>query len=806
MNGRASRGSEGDAMRAAISRRTAVFLLAGLLIVGYLILATPRLAWGAEQGTCGDDVKYELSDAGVLTLSGKGPTYDYEDANPEKRPPWFDSADKVTKVVVGEEITKLGDCLFFGLVNATEVTLPTTLTSLGDKLFQGCDHVSKLTIPQNVDSIGSLAFNWMSGLKEFEVDFRNGHFKAEDKVLYSVDDESLVFYPPSLGADAYTLQQGTKIIRDGAFVNVTNLKSVTLPESLESIGGAAFDGCANITAFHIPAQVKTIEKDAFLNCAAVTSFSVDANNTSFASIDEVLFSNNKDTLLWYPSNHARTEYVTPDGTKNIAYHAFFKVKNLQVFSTATTVESIGEAAFLSAKSLRKVVLNDSLVNLGAAVFETCANLEDVTLPRTLDTLPPNCFDGDTSLKSITLPENLETIEGRAFAETSLASVVLPASVVGIGNMAFSGCPLTAIALPEKLESIGKAAFAACKDLKTVDTTNCTKLSVINEDAFAQCGSLSSFFIPASVEYIGAYVPDSKGYCLNVFTRCSSLERIEVDPANQVLKSIDGVLFTQEEGNVGLISYPLGKGVSKYAVPDGTRYLQNHAFFNQPSQSAPPTTVNAKAMNLEQVTLPASVKAIGQETLSNQTLKKVFILYDAAVAGDEFTAGDNACGKLADGSIIFYKDARVAEALNEKYDPLLTKLVAMQAIGGTLSIDGGAKPQTGDTLTANAAGVTPEGATLAYAWKVDGVVVSEAPTCVIPNEAAYVGKKVTLTAAGVDGFYGSIAVESGAIAKKPVPNPKPTAATGDGTLAAGALVAFCATAFASIAVAARRRCR
>ena len=81
------------------------------------------------------------------------------------------------------------------------------------------------------------------------------------------------------------------------------------------------------------------------------------------------------------------------------------------------------------------------------------------------------------------------------------------------------------------------------------------LTSIIDHAFQDSG-LTSIDIPAGVTSIGN----------SSFTYAKSLTAINVDPANEDYKSIDGVLFDIRFGDMKLMLYPAGKQDTSYTVP------------------------------------------------------------------------------------------------------------------------------------------------------------------------------------------------------------------------------------------------
>ena len=79
-------------------------------------------------------VTWTLSGDGTLTISGQGDMDDYEmyDA------PWFNDWDKISKVVIKDGVTSIGESAFSGCYSLTSITIPNSVTSIGGGAFYYC--------------------------------------------------------------------------------------------------------------------------------------------------------------------------------------------------------------------------------------------------------------------------------------------------------------------------------------------------------------------------------------------------------------------------------------------------------------------------------------------------------------------------------------------------------------------------------------------------------------------------------------------------------------------------------------------
>ena len=84
----------------------------------------------------------EMQDINTDLLFGPG-NYDYE---------------PITKVIIEEGVTTIGDSAFEDLDSLTSITIPDSVTAIGHYAFYGCKKLNTIIIPDSVTSIGGMAF------------------------------------------------------------------------------------------------------------------------------------------------------------------------------------------------------------------------------------------------------------------------------------------------------------------------------------------------------------------------------------------------------------------------------------------------------------------------------------------------------------------------------------------------------------------------------------------------------------------------------------------------------------------------
>lgn len=220
-------------------------------------------------GTCGEGVfwKYDKKNC-VLTISGNGRMDDYDGYDMGECAPWSDLWNSVTKLVLTDGITSIGDYAFtgWGLGNIAAVDIPSTVTRIGECAFVGMggSNFERVYIPASVTEIGKSAFGYevifgectnlgcsdvtwgCYHLKEITVDPDNPAYASRDGVLFNKDGKILIQYPLGKDADSYRIPEGTETIGKTAFANCGSLKQVTIPKSVKEIEQDAFLDFGNI--------------------------------------------------------------------------------------------------------------------------------------------------------------------------------------------------------------------------------------------------------------------------------------------------------------------------------------------------------------------------------------------------------------------------------------------------------------------------------------------------------------------------------------------------------------------------------
>ncbi len=185
-----------------------------------------------EEGTCGDDLTWKLSNNGTLTIAGVGMM-----TNPDVLAPLHL---RVKKLVVKDGVTSISASAFRTYTHLTSVKLPDSVAYIGNQAFKFCVELSSITLPSSTKSVRIETFCRCSKLA------------------------------------SVTLPYGVTMIESRAFANCTALESIQFPVSLSQIGAWAFSNCEKLSSVKIPESVTSISNGAFSGCA-LTSVTVSRN-------------------------------------------------------------------------------------------------------------------------------------------------------------------------------------------------------------------------------------------------------------------------------------------------------------------------------------------------------------------------------------------------------------------------------------------------------------------------------------------------------------------------------------------------
>ena len=433
-----------------------------------------------ESGTCGPNLRWHLTDNGVLTISGKGEMNDYSANYFENRAPWrgYD----IKRIIIGDGVTTIGVYAFAGCSSLTSVTIPNSVTTIGEEAFEGCRALTSVTILNSVTKIG-----------------------------------------------------------DSAFEDCSALTSVTIPNSVTKIGDHAFDYCSALISVTIPNSVTTIGEDAFTNNNAKIIWLTNTPPAGYSNVKGRIHyvANNLYTGLFdkkvYPYlssifevNGVKYVPVSPSERTCDALDCIYtgdpyevKInKKVNYKGIDMTVREINPYTAYKCANIKKAYI-DINGSIGDNAFSSCTNLVSVDI-NAGNNIGEWAFSFCTNLVSVDIKAS-NNIGERAFSDCpNLVSVDIKAGN-NIGKSAFSYCTHLVSVDIKAANNIGESAFSSCRSLKTLSLDN--KIKSFGWYAFSGCSNLKQFVIPDSVTILN----------YGLLWNCSSLKSIRI---HKNIKEID----------------------------------------------------------------------------------------------------------------------------------------------------------------------------------------------------------------------------------------------------------------------------
>ena len=383
-----------------------ILLLLSFLLSGCGIIArNPRpestKPTGPEAAPVARDFSWIVTN-GILTIKGHGAMPDFGSGSDQ---PWKAERNKITKVIISDGITRIGNEAFYHCNNLTQVQMPKSVTSIGKNAFRFCQKLTSIRIPENVTYIGDYAFGdcWelpsvalyrkvahlgtavfdrCQALTEISVESTNPYYSSENGILFNKDKTALIRYPTEGGKKTYFIPNTVTVIESGAFDACSNLEYIVIPSSVTTIGNFVFNGCYNLISLSIPGSVTSIGWDAFFSCASLTEVNVDITNPKYASQDGVFFTKGNKTLLHYPAGKTERSYAVPQGVTEIGGGAFEFNRTIVSVSVPEGVTAINANAFWNCRGLRSVEIPSSVVYIGSSAFSDCESFQSITFHGT----------------------------------------------------------------------------------------------------------------------------------------------------------------------------------------------------------------------------------------------------------------------------------------------------------------------------------------------------------------------------------------------------------------------------------------
>ena len=410
----------------------------------------------------------------------------------------------------------------------------------------------------------------------------------KSKFLYSIEnkevciqgaDESLTSITIPCTIDGYPVTR----IRAAAF-SYTNLKSISIPESVTDIGTLAFE--------ETPWLKEQRKKNALV---IINNILIDGKGAK----GKVVIPSNVTIIAEsaFSANQLITEVVIPDSVHTIKEEAFRVCRKLTKITFGNGLKVVETKAFEECELLKSAKFNDGLISIGEAAFLRCYKLDTVVVPSSVTEVGGSAFSRTPWIDRMNLENDFVIINGILISSEAYGEVTIPSEVRTIASLAFfDNAGVEILHIPETVTVIESEAFSWCVGLEKVYWPN--SVSVIPKESFVHCKKLETISIPDGVTAI-----------LNrAFFGCESLKNVSfssnvTDIGSHAFTSTPWLDNLSEEKDYAVVNGHLLKvkdSITDVKVPNGVVKVCGGAL----------------SYRVKSVTLPSSLITIGEEAFND----------------------------------------------------------------------------------------------------------------------------------------------------------------------------------------------
>ena len=558
-----------------------------------------------------DGLWYKIKGDQVRVVSPKDSPYPYSSENiviPEYvehnnvkypvvsfSPEAFSYNPNLRSIVIPSTVTEIENSSFYNCSGLEKVVLPSKLSKIGDYAFYNCTGLKSFVLPASVKSVGECVFGY-ANLEHLSVERGNKRYHSHRNCNAIIESATKTLVAAS---NSTVIPRNIKAIGQGAFMGLTGIESIILPQSVHEIGDRAFE-CSSIKSITFNGSIEeatpvlrgweALESVNYGPKAKSIHIPQGSTNLKTLFIPATV---SRIHLPLYGYNLPNLErIVVEDGNPNYNSRGDCNA----IISTKMDVLILG---------CINTVIPDDVTCIHQAAFNT-SKIKEIHIPASVTEFYGDQYgrfaDKCNELRRITVDPANPEFDSRQDCNALIKTY---------SNILLAGCVSTVI--PISVRTIDKYAFNNLEGLKEITIPDGVR--TIEKDAFRGCYNIESIYIGSDLTQMNDAFKFING----------NLKWIKVNPDNKKYDSRDNCNAIIETASGTLLI-----GSANTVIPDGITAIGEYAFANN--------------KDISNLTLPPSVKEIrnsafaGCKNLAEINLDNVTAIQSGAFSGSGISNG------------------------------------------------------------------------------------------------------------------------------------------------------------------------
>ena len=270
----------------------------------------------------------------------------------------------IPSVIDGYKVTIIGVKAFADCTAITSITIPETVITIGTRAFYGCTGLTEITIPESVSSIGTQIF-YKSHIKTVYYNGTAGTNNLENVFLNEPSIENVIF--------------GGTVVPYGICYGCSNLKNITLLDSVRKVEDRAFQNCKNLETANLGNSVQILDCCSFAGCVSLETIQIPKSVTYMfqvfyqCKLKSVHYGGTIDEWL---SIEMYNTMFNGGYVNNVVYDLYINgtlVDTLILDDTQTTISTF----HFTGCSVKTIIIPDSIRLISSDAFRDCKNLKNI---------------------------------------------------------------------------------------------------------------------------------------------------------------------------------------------------------------------------------------------------------------------------------------------------------------------------------------------------------------------------------------------------------------------------------------------